>query len=1423
MVFPRDQHSRDSGEQKLPLGSRESEYYAYSKEAAEAAAPSYNKLGPILLMAGGAALLARSRNRSFIEALDYIGGLGRRAQDNFYDPLTRAIDDGLNGATTQTARKVGGRWRNGERAYRATPELIRDLERLDENFGAVGPGWTGYRAGGNRRLRDVALEHLNVKYGAAREPSADLFDVTVEDVLNNQSIREQFHERDISVLRRGLETGVVSRRMRVSSGDLGLMRDSSYRVLDTAWASPKNFLDIAHQATSGFRISGFSPSDFVFGLARPFINQPISTTIGNSNKTTPRILPNGVRTGSILNVGIGDEIFSLRPGEMAFDSLGRGFRLHDTSVPGTRWVARAADAMSGDAGRYANATLLKNQPDPEKNPWKYIGWKVQEALGVGPAFSVRESSFGRLRDAFVRLRSMRKGGPGEFKGASYIRAQDAQGFFARSRLGKQLGENAETAIPNIYKREWKDLSIMEKIEAYFGTSRLGKIKSGVKAIDEGYVHVPRTPEGRTTVGLREPLKVGVGGYPSIDKAASGVATMNDRFVMGNLFAHHATTRLNELIGFTFGLGFRPSAGALGWATNLAKIYGIHYAATTGLEYLKYADYLVESATGVSPSNLAVGGYTRLMEYRQSLREKTGIAPAARYMEGLMPGSIESAGSWLMRTVAAPVVGAIKGGVPGFMAGILGVAAIGGGDVGQTPEELHRIYTGDKLEPVRRGRWWVLGNQPWAGDKISYYRPNWAARFINEPQYTDTQYGSKKEYFMYGSEAPTPHNLFGILKLASPDHYAEKHEENRPYPFSATGVPMHVGEDVAPYSGTAAAQAAQLGLESNFGTYNPGVDPTTFNARFNRGLNQLTELGGAYKFLAESLPFYDDIFGSEKTNEKYAADASTITSGSRRYYDEEVGGLLGMSELTRRFLDEAKGKQGINRIPNTMPDWLPGARSAYAEDQGYPVDFTLGDPYARVPGGEYRLPGPGYESVRPLHSGIPGVYDPMDRFLILADVAPGSQAYREYKTIVESWVAGNALDLSWRRKYEETEVGVRERLLGGDWFAPRRFSGVISGTVEQLATINTYSEPEKVIGAAWEVLTHDVVPGLGKTVPIFGNIFDKKLFGQRSAYEAYLEEQVYGTSWQDWKTPYESFVRPKYDTLMASNPLVATAGGIGLGTMFGPVGAVVGGIGFGLGSAGRAAVTGQWSGGYIPDHVEERWALQEYFDVLQYTRLKRAEKLARDQGQTQLATDLMYEARKTTVGFDYNRLDERFDRTAPFRMGRPMRPYARAFLASPQESMTSIMDVIQPMNQDIIESSFARRHGGFRYRPTVSANERAQRILDYYGEPEEDWEGWNISTPLSAVKVKTLDTVSNQAHDMHYHDVYAADKRYAESNFRGLDTPISRLPTAPRATMVVGDRVERSMNVFSMIEDMPEQVIDYTQNTVRSIEQLLTGA
>jgi hypothetical protein len=77
-------------------------------------------------------------------------------------------------------------------------------------------------------------------------------------------------------------------------------------------------------------------------------------------------------------------------------------------------------------------------------------------------------------------------------------------------------------------------------------------------------------------------------------------------------------------------------------------------------------------------------------------------------------------------------------------------------------------------PIRAGRWWPLGNTPFKGGRVQYYRPNWYRRLKSGYMYTDQTYGSPMERLAYGYD-------YSPLRAVDPYRFERKHFYDRPYP------------------------------------------------------------------------------------------------------------------------------------------------------------------------------------------------------------------------------------------------------------------------------------------------------------------------------------------------------------------------------------------------------------------------------------------------------------------------------------------------------------------------------------------------------------------------------------------------------------------------------------------------------------------
>lgn len=173
------------------------------------------------------------------------------------------------------------------------------------------------------------------------------------------------------------------------------------------------------------------------------------------------------------------------------------------------------------------------------------------------------------------------------------------------------------------------------------------------------------------------------------------------------------------------------------------------------------------------------------------------------------------------------------------------------------------------------------------------------------------------------------------------------------------------------------------------------------------------LTGIYGYIGSS------VFGRDES--KFIANAGDIDSFTRQFWDAGVGGLGGeTAEIGRRFLPEFSRRRRVNPLMNTMAEqhaWLP-------------EKFYMGDAYTKVINGEARLPGAGYEAINALHPDqfASDGYGAIDRYKILADIAPNSPEYKYWKQIVKMMNSDEA-----KKVLQDTEEMVKHQGKKHDFF------------------------------------------------------------------------------------------------------------------------------------------------------------------------------------------------------------------------------------------------------------------------------------------------------------------------------------------------------------------------------------------------------
>lgn len=210
-------------------------------------------------------------------------------------------------------------------------------------------------------------------------------------------------------------------------------------------------------------------------------------------------------------------------------------------------------------------------------------------------------------------------------------------------------------------------------------------------------------------------------------------------------------RLNESIA-PFGIGL--SNESMGDITSTFKNLLLKRFLPVYLGYnaVQYVNYLTTDKNGDNATtHLTKGvGYMDLGYHR--IKDALHITKIAKYFSQLMPGMDQI------------------GGMPGMNFLHLTYS---------TDEETHYLNHG--MAPVRKGRWWGLGNTPLSGGKVEYWQPNLYRRMRSDYKFTNTLYGSRKEYFN-NSPFPTPTAPLSPIRYFFTDRYHNdrKHYYDRPY-------------------------------------------------------------------------------------------------------------------------------------------------------------------------------------------------------------------------------------------------------------------------------------------------------------------------------------------------------------------------------------------------------------------------------------------------------------------------------------------------------------------------------------------------------------------------------------------------------------------------------------------------------------------
>lgn len=525
--------------------------------------------------------------------------------------------------------------------------------------------------------------------------------------------------------------------------------------------------------------------------------------------------------------------------------------------------------------------------------------------------------------------------------------------------------------------------------------------------------------------------------------------------------------------------------------------------------------------------------------------------------------------------------------------------------------------------------------------------------------------------------------------------------------------------------------------------------------------RLEEWAGIYGFgfgaLRETLGFGGANFEHDRP---MLAQASTAYGTTRQFWDLNLGGLgdfptpiqgmgsLELSELVRRFLPNPRsGNDWINPLRNQM-----GVRHPWLPADEYFTNFHTGDPYTEISEGEMRLPGIGYERFNQLHSDETGRYGRVDRFRILADVAPYSNEFR----MAAAELRSSGMSSEEAEIYRETMRRVEERKQKKE-FTPyeHKYEPGFGGAAE-----------------AWERFKH------------VDTYFHKKLLPDVTAIEDWERNHIFGSSFPEWQRPIESFVKPAIYKTTDKNPIRAGVGLAIFGQLFGAtpraraVGRLMGGaigVGGSLFGSGYEALTGDR---FLPADRRREMAIEEYTDILRYTRALRGFNLAEEMGDFRAAEQFRDQMKSTMYGVDlYDSSPEELEKALPKRK----REHFRAFLDAPEQERGRILSTAGRLERRIYQA-----HWGMRV-------EKRPELEDYFAQhelPGPEWEGWDPRMDMNHVEIKMLQQQGLNASQMGYYPQQLKQARLINPSFpafgQGTSNPRAELERLMSARGMSGD-------------------------------------
>lgn len=636
----------------------------------------------------------------------------------------------------------------------------------------------------------------------------------------------------------------------------------------------------------------------------------------------------------------------------------------------------------------------------------------------------------------------------------------------------------------------------------------------------------------------------------------------------------------------------------------------------------------------------------------------------------------------------------------FLGGFLVQQFATGGLLGSMkgPSELSDIYSGRELVPVRKGRWWEGGGSSFEGKGISYYRPH--------------------DYVNYMSRA-TDNTRYKVNRSPIQNWFLENftyqlERENyfdRPYPISGAAFQntpiiggllaatvgrlikpaklMHVNEYMKVNQDGEVEFAHRneyKGPSGRLGGLSPGtpMSPLSGSSVLGEMHYQFRELEGLTGWASN---MYTKAVTGEETfgiQRPVLESAAKMFSAREDFWKKQLGGGFFTTEPIRRFLPRERSMiDHYNPIINSMPSWMPDR-------------FKFGDPYRNVEYGEVRLPGKGYESIRPELKGVGAEsYPDIFKYAILGDVAPHSREFILLREKMYNQRSQGELSGPAARYMDKIDSMVNEKL-------SHHTTRQIDPDAYDLGVVGDISRGG--FGAAKTILRKGLAPA-EYLVPMGFRPSQKLLsdpsYQSLNAIDQYEYERLYGTTHSFWDKPIRDWFRPAFYS--AANIM-----------------------------------------GYegVPGYRKEANDVNEYFDKLEFLQQMQVAQKAEMTGDSNLRRQALYKASKTAYGVNpqahamgiYEALPE------------GEKAFFDSFSMASEADRERILEMVPEDNRHLYLSlwdRFDRRDPTLYPGSKHQINEeyltrRLYLLQEYFAErpmPGTDWIGWHEDVEMDDVKIR----------------------------------------------------------------------------------------